>query len=197
MTTFYLIRHAANDFLGKAIAGWTPGVHLNDKGKAQAIRLGARLAGSGITAIYSSPLERARETASPIAEKLSLKVEIRDALGEVKFGEWNGKSFDELNRDARWRLFNSYRSGTRAPGGELAVESQARVVAELECIRERHSGETVAVVSHADLIRAALAYYLGMPADLYQRIECRPASFSRLRLAEWGPMILGLNEVAE
>jgi probable phosphoglycerate mutase len=79
----------------------------------------------------------------------------------------------------------------------MAVESQARVVAELECLRRRHPGETVAVVSHADIIRAALAYYLGIPVDLYQRLECRPASYSILRLSESGPLLIALNSRAE
>jgi probable phosphomutase (TIGR03848 family) len=197
MTTFYLIRHATNDFVGKAIAGWSTGVRLNAAGRAQAERLAAKLAGRGITALYSSPLERALETAEPIARTLKLKVETRDALGEVRFGEWTGKGMDEIGRDPRWEMFNRYRSGTRAPAGELAVESQARMVAELESLRERHPDQTIAVVSHADIIRVALVYYLGAPIDLYQRIECRPASISTLTLSDWGPQVLGLNETAE
>ncbi|MBZ5584258.1 MAG: histidine phosphatase family protein [Acidobacteriia bacterium] len=197
MTTFYLIRHAANDWLGNAIAGWTAGVSLNTEGRAQAERLAARLASRKIAHIYSSPLERARETAAPLAAALGIEVGIREALGEVRFGDWSGTRLQVLERDPRWRLFNHYRSGTRPPGGELAVETQARVVAELESLRERHPGETVAVVSHADSIRAALAYYLGVPIDLYQRMECLPASFSVLRLSEEGPMVAGLNQIVE
>jgi probable phosphomutase (TIGR03848 family) len=197
MATFYLIRHAANDMVGTAIAGWTPGVSLNAEGRAQAERLGWKLLGRGITRIYSSPLERALETAAPVARALGLKVEVRDALGEVRFGEWTGKRVADLESLPRWRFFNQYRSGTRAPGGELAAETQARIAAELECLRARHPSETIAAVSHADVIRAALAYYLGMPIDLYQRIEVAPASFSVLELNDWGPRILSLNESAE
>jgi probable phosphomutase (TIGR03848 family) len=197
MTTFYLIRHATNDFVGKAIAGWSAGVRLNAAGREQAERLGAKMAGRGIAALYSSPLERALETAEPIARTLQLNVEVREALGEVRFGDWTGKRMDELARDPHWEMFNRYRSGTRAPGGELAVESQARMVVELETLRERHPDQTIAVVSHADIIRAALVYYLGVPIDLYQRIECRPASFSTLTLSDWGPQVLGLNDTAE
>jgi len=197
MSTFYLIRHAITDFVGKAIAGWTPGVCLNDEGRAQAERLAWKLLGRGITKVYSSPLERALETAGPIAEALGLRVEVRDALGEVRFGDWDGKRLDELDRDPRWRLFNQYRSGTRAPGGELMIESQARIVSELECLRARHPAETIAAVCHADIIRAALAYYVGIPIDLYQRIEISPASFSILTLDDSGPRILKLNETAD
>jgi probable phosphoglycerate mutase len=197
MTTFYLIRHGMNDFIGKAIVGWTAGVSLNAAGRAQAERLASRLAGRGIAAIYSSPLERALETAEPLSRTLQLPVQIREALGEVRFGEWTGKTISDLERDPRWEVFNRYRAETRAPGGELAVESQARMVGELERLRELHPDQAIAVVSHADIIRVALSYYLGSPIDLYQRIECLPASFSTLVLGDWGPRILGLNETAE
>ncbi len=197
MTTFYLIRHGHNDFIGKSIVGWTPGVNLSGEGRQQAERLARKLVARGITRLVSSPLERARQTAEPLATALDLPVEIREALGEVKFGEWEGKSFDELDRDPRWKLFNSYRSGTRAPGGELALESQGRVVRELECLAAQYPGETIAVFSHSDIIRSALVYYLGVPIDLYQRITCRPASYSVLKLSEWGPVVDSVNESAD
>jgi probable phosphoglycerate mutase len=180
-----------------AIVGWTPGVSLNERGRAQADRLAWKLLGRGITKIYSSPLERALETAAPVAEALGLKVEVRDSLGEVKFGEWTGKRIEELDRDPRWRLFNEYRSGTRAPGGELMLETQTRIVTDLEYLRRRRPDETVAVVSHGDVIRAALLYYLGMPIDVFQRIEIGPASFSVLELNDWGPRVLAVNESAD
>ena len=197
MATFYLIRHASNDFLGKAIAGWTPGVNLNSQGREQAARLAWKLLGRGITKLYSSPLERAMETAAPIARELGLTVEVRDALGEIRFGEWTGKRFEELDRDLRWPLYNRYRSGTRPPGGELMLEAQVRIVHELDILQARHSEETVAVVSHADTIRAALVHYAGIPIDLYGRIEIAPASFSILELHNWGPRILGVNLSAD
>ncbi|MBZ5726415.1 MAG: histidine phosphatase family protein [Acidobacteriia bacterium] len=197
MSTFYLIRHATNDFVGKVVVGWTPGVSLNAEGREQAGRLAWKLLGRGITTLYSSPLERALETAGPIGEALGLRVQVRDALGEVRFGDWSGKRMDELERDPRWRLFQEYRSGTRAPSGELMVESQMRIVNELEHLRARHPEETIAVVSHADIIRAALVYYAGIPIDLNQRIEISPASISILTLNDRGPQILRLNDTAE
>ncbi len=197
MSTFYLIRHATNDFVGKSIVGWTPGVSLNAEGREQAGRLAWKLLGRGITQIYSSPLERALETAGPIAEALGLQVQVRDALGEVRFGDWSGKRLDELERDPRWRLYQEYRSGTRAPAGESMLESQVRIVNELEWLRARHPAETLAVVSHADIIRAALVYYAGIPIDLHQRLEISPASFSILTLNDRGPQIRRLNDTAE
>jgi probable phosphomutase (TIGR03848 family) len=197
MATFYLIRHGLNDFVDRAIAGWTPGVSLNDAGREQAGRLAWKLLGRGITRVYSSPLERALETARPIAEALGLKVEVRDALGEIRFGEWTGKRFDDLQRDPRWDLFNRYRSGTRPPGGELMLEAQVRIVNELECLRARYPDATMAVVSHSDIIRAALVHYAGMPIDLYARLAMDPGSFSIVALEPEGPRILALNVAAD
>lgn len=197
MATFYLIRHASTDLVGNALAGWTPGVSLNEEGRAAAGGLAWKLLGRGITRIYSSPLERALETAGPVAKELGLKVEVRESLGEVRFGEWTGKSIRELEHDPRWRLFNRYRSGTRAPGGELLLESQARMVHELECLRGRYPDETIAAVSHADPVRAVLAYFAGIPIDLCHRIEISPASFSVLELSDTGARVLKVNETAD
>jgi len=194
MATFYLIRHADNDLVGKAIAGWMPGVHLNAEGRAQAGRLARKLAGRGISRIYSSPLERAVETAEPLAQALALTIQIRDAFTDVPAGEWTGKTYQQLESDPRWRHFHEYRGVTRPPGGESMLETQVRFVAELLCLREQYANETMAVVSHADPIRAALLYFLGMPLDFCHRIEISPAAFSLLRLEDWGPQVLVMNE---
>jgi probable phosphomutase (TIGR03848 family) len=196
MATFYLIRHATNDFVGKALAGWLPGVHLNDEGRAQARRLAQALAPVEFSAIYSSPLERAQETAEPLAQTTGLRVETSHALGEIATGEWTGKTFAQLESDPRWRAFNQYRNGARVPGGETMLEAQARMVAEILRLREAHPAAKIAIVSHADPIRAALVYFLGMPLDLYQRIEILPASFSVVALEEYGPVVLGMNHQA-
>jgi broad specificity phosphatase PhoE len=197
MSTIYLIRHGLTDQTGKTICGWTPGISLNAEGHGQAERLAWKLLGRGITRLYCSPLERALETAAPIAKSLGIKVEVRDALGEVKYGEWSGKKATDLESDPRWKLFHSYRSGTRAPGGDSALEAQARIVGELELLRTRHPGETIAAVCHGDIIRMALAYYAGMAIDLALRIEISPASYSVLALEDSGPRILKINETWE
>ncbi|MBV9504203.1 MAG: histidine phosphatase family protein [Acidobacteriia bacterium] len=194
MAKFYLIRHGENDMVGKALAGWMPGVHLNATGRAQAERLAARLLTLGVDRIYASPLERAQETAEPIAGALGLNVETRESLGEFPAGEWTGKTFRELEDDPKWQIFNQYRSGTRVPGGELMLETQTRIVAELLCLRDRHEKERIAVVSHADPIRAALTFFLGMPLDFYRRMEVSPGSYTTLELEDWGPIVLNLNQ---
>jgi probable phosphomutase (TIGR03848 family) len=193
MTTFLLIRHGMTDAVGKTITGRFPGVHLNEIGQKQADELTGRLRRWKIDAIYSSPLERALETAAPTARRLHLSVMKSEALSEVDFGEWSGKTLDELNQMPEWRLYNTFRSSTRAPGGELATEVQTRMVEQLTRLSRQHPEQIVAVFSHADVIRLALAHFLGMPIDLMHRIEIRPSSISAVRLAEWGPQVLQMN----
>lgn len=195
LTKFFLIRHGLTDAVaGRQIAGRAPGARLNEKGRAQAESLAERLSVVPLRAVYSSPLERALETAVPIARRLDLEVQVEDAFNELEFGEWTGRTFEELEASARWRAFNSFRGGTRIPGGELMVEAQARAVAGVERLRERHAGESVAVVSHADLIRAVVAHYAGIHLDLLLRIEVGPASFSVVEVGDFGPRIISLND---
>ena len=197
MTTFLLIRHAATDLLGRTLAGRAPGVHLNMEGEAQAQRLAQRLASAALTAVYASPLERALETAAPIGRRHGLEVVASHALMELDFGAWTGCTFDELSDQPQWRLFNTFRSGTRPPDGELMIEGQARIVAELTRLREHHPNGPVAIVSHADMIKAAVAHYLGVHLDLFHRIEISPASVTTVALHEWGPQVLQLNGTGE
>ncbi len=195
MTRVLLIRHAHHDYLGRAIAGWLPGVSLSAQGRAEAAALAERLAGAPIAAIYSSPLERAMETAEPLAHRLGLQIETRRTLGELDFGDWTGRTMAELEADPDWHRFNAQRATTRPPGGELMLEVQTRAVAELERIRQLHPQATVAVVSHGDVIRAAVLYYTGMPMDLYARIEIHPPSVTLVELDESGPRVIRLNDV--
>ena len=195
MTTFLLIRHGETDDHGKALSGRRPGVRLNALGRRQAEQLAARLAGEGITAVYSGPLERVRETAAALAGRAGLGVRAAPELDEIDLGEWSGQPFDALAGRDDWRLFNTVRSCTRAPGGELMLEVQARAVAFLQRLRGEHPSDAVALVTHSDVIKAVLAYYLGVPLDLAQRLEISPASVSVLALEEWGPRVLCVNSV--
>jgi len=197
MTRFLLIRHGMTDLVDKAVAGWAPGVHLNDEGRAQAAKLAERLAGAEVKAIYSSPLERARETAEPVSRKFGLEVQVVEEVGEIVFGGWTGRELSDLNEDPLWRRFNSLRSLTRAPGGEIQLETQARMIAALERLRERHPGQTVAVVSHGDVIKSAIAYYAGIPLDLFHRIEISAASVSVVEVGEHAPRIICVNRIGE
>jgi probable phosphoglycerate mutase len=182
---------------GEAISGWLPGVHLTSQGRLQAHRLAARLAPWPVAAVYSSPLERALETAAPLAAALNLAVQVSEALGELRYGEWTGAFIAELQDDPLWERFNTLRSCTRIPGGELLLEVQLRAVAELQSLRLRHPGQVVAVVSHGDVLKSVLGYYLGIPIDLLHRIEIAPASLTVLSLSDFGPRIERVNDVSQ
>lgn len=197
MIRFFLIRHATNDTVGKIFAGRMAGVNLNAEGREQARKLAERLAGLPISVVYSSPLERAVETAEPLAELLNLKIEICEDFVEIDIGEWTNLTIEELEMQTKFRLFNSFRSNTRIPGGETMLEAQARMIAGLEKLRLRHEGETVAVVSHADLIKAAVAYFAGIHLDMFQRIEISPASVSIVEIYEETARILTVNHMGE
>jgi len=191
-----LVRHAKNDWVGDRLAGWTPGVHLNKEGRHQAETLSARLAHLPITAIYSSPLERALETAQAIAIHHDLKVRILDGIGETRYGEWTGQSLKELAKTELWPVVQAFPSGARFPGGESLRETQARAVAALDTLCHTHPQETdiVVAVSHADVIKAAVAHYAGLHLDLFQRLVISPASLSVIRFSKFGPRIICLND---
>lgn len=195
MPTILLIRHGENDYIKKGILpGRMPGVHLNEKGRAQAKALAEKLAQAPIKAVYTSPLERAIETANPIAGALGLEVSIQPGLIETNCGEWQGKSHKFLRRLKVWRMVQNSPSLFRFPGGESFAESQVRVVAEIEMLRAQHEEKDVFVcVSHADPIRLAVAYYLGLPLDHFQRLFAAPASISALYIGEAGSRLLTLN----
>ncbi|HWF18320.1 MAG TPA: histidine phosphatase family protein [Verrucomicrobiae bacterium] len=193
MTTFYLIRHASNDVLGKAITGRKPGVSLNPQGLCEAENLAARLAGKPIQMIFSSPLERVVETAVPLAKRLGLDIQISEALNEIDFGNWTHQTFEHLAELPGWQRWNSFRSGTRAPNGETMLEAQTRIVTEIQRLRAKFPEQTLAFFSHGDLLRAALAYFLGIPLDLFQRMEVSPASVSILQLNEHEPKVVCVN----
>lgn len=197
MTRFLLIRHAATDAVGKKLSGRTAGVYLNEQGKIQAQDVAERLTHIPVTAVYSSPMERAVETAEAIAKSQHLESVTCDDFTEIDFGEWTNCSFEELNKQKQFQLFNTFRSCTRIPAGELMLEAQARIVAGLQRLCIQHPNETVAVVSHADLIKAAITYYAGIPLDLFQRIEISPASVSILEVYEETARIMLVNGMGE
>jgi probable phosphomutase (TIGR03848 family) len=193
MTRFLLIRHATCGLKSEMIAGWMSGVHLDKAGKEQAEALAVRLAPARLSALYSSPLERAQETAEPIARLANLDVTLRERLGEVRCGDWTGAKFSELDHFKEWKQFEAFRSSVRIPNGETMIEVQARVAAEILEIHQQHEGSTVAIVSHGDVIRCALAHFAGIPLDLSLRLQIDAASISVIELSELGPRIVKLN----
>ncbi len=198
MTQLLLIRHAVNDFVKSGrLAGWTPGVHLNDDGKAQAAALGERLAAMPIKHLYASPLERTMETAEAIrAHHPHLDIIPNEAIGEVRYGDWEGASIASLRGRKMWQVVQEYPSRAVFPNGEAMRAVQIRVVNELERLVERHPGEMVVVVSHADVIKMALAHFLGMHLDQFQRLVISPASISTIVLGHGRPNVVSLNDTA-
>jgi probable phosphomutase (TIGR03848 family) len=187
-----LVRHGLCDPVGRSIAGRSPGVHLNAAGRGQAEALARTLDRLRLAAIYSSPLERARETAAALAERTGLPVRITSGLQELEYGAWTGRTLDSLAGDRVWQQFNSRRGATRIPGGETmeeVVERAAKAVADMTA---EHPGALVAAVTHGDVIRALLASWAGMPLDHMLRLEVAPCSVSAVGFAP-EPRILTVN----
>lgn len=196
MTEFLIIRHAVNDWVKTGrLAGWTPGVHLNDDGKAQAAALGERLAKIPLAAIYASPLERTVETAEAITRHHpELTLQCLEAFGEVDFGAWQGEKLSKLQHEKLWSIVQNFPSRVQFPDGEAFRQAQARAVDALETLVTKHPNQRVAVVSHSDLIKLILAYYLGMHLDFFQRLEISPASLTILWLGTERPSIVRVND---
>ncbi len=183
MTILLLIRHGQNDLVGKKLAGRLPNVHLNETGQAQARRLAAELAVVPIKAVFASPLARAIETAEPIARVQNLPVEGFPELLEIDFGSWQGKNIKQLKRRKLWKEVQNYPSGVRFPEGESFTDAQARVVEGLRSISKKYQErDRIVCVAHCDVIRLAVAHFLGMPLDNFQRIHIAPASVTVLFL---------------
>ena len=196
MALLFLIRHGENEYTrtGK-LAGWTENVTLNEAGQKQAQGLVERLQGVPLKFIYSSPLVRARETAAPLAAARNLPVTIDDGLGEVRYGDWTGKSLKRLARTKLWRVVQSLPSAMEFPGGgETMRGAQLRLVDALARIAAAHPKAAVAVFSHSDPIKLAVAYYLGQPLDLFQRLHIQTASVTVLRLGQGQPSLVKLND---
>ena len=193
-TVVLLIHHAQTDAVGEWIAGRSEDVSLNEVGRAQSERLRARLASTELAAVYTSPMQRAIETAGPLARDRGLRIVPHADLVEIDFGEWTGERIAALDADPRWVRFNRLRSMADIPRGERAIEVQARIVRALEEARVRHPNGTVAFVTHADVIRLAVLHLAGSPIDFIHRFEVAPASITAVSLADEGAALLYVNE---
>ena len=192
--TLLLIRHAAHVELGRILSGRRRDIALSADGLEQAEIVADLLAVEPVAAVYSSPRERAWYTARELADRLGQKVQPADGLDEVDFGRWTGMSFDALEGDPGWDAWNTARASARPPGGESMEEAVGRAVGEVQRIAFDHRGATVAAVSHCDIIRGLIAYYLGLPLDNLLRFDVEPASVSRLAIGDWGARVMSLNE---
>ena len=194
VTTVLLVRHGTTPTTGKLLPGRAPGLHLADNGAEQARRAGERIAElAKVDALYTSPLERARETAAPIAAATGLKAKVERGLLECDFGQWTGAELSALMKLPEWRTVQKAPSTFRFPDGESFTEMQVRIVSTLDRLRAAHPGGTIVCVSHADPIKAAMAHALGTHLDLFQRIVISTCSISAIGFTTDGPIALTVN----
>jgi probable phosphoglycerate mutase len=192
--TILLLRHAAHVELGRTLSGRRRDIALSPDGLEQAEIVADLLGVEPLVAVYSSPRERAYYTARAIAEQHELGVEIAEGLDEVDFGEWTGRAFDQLEGDPAWDEWNTSRSIARPPGGESMDEACRRAVAQIQELANGHPDQLIAAVSHCDIIRGLVAYYLGLSLDNLLRFDIDPASVSRIVVGSWGARVMSVNE---
>jgi probable phosphomutase (TIGR03848 family) len=197
-TLVLFVRHGRTPTTDAVVPGRARGLHLSDDGRKQAMTVADHLAGlDNVDAVYASPLERAKETAAPIAKALGLRVRTDRGLLEADCGEWTGRSLKDLRKLPEWRTVQRYPSGFRFPGGESFGEMQARMAGAVARMRDRHPGRTVVAVSHADPIKAAVVDALGMHLDHFQRVVVLPCSVTAVLYSGDGPVVLGINVVGD
>jgi probable phosphoglycerate mutase len=193
-TLVLFVRHGTTPTTGKVLPGRARGLHLSEHGREQAQRAAERIAEVGkIAAVYSSPLERARETAAPIARLTKKKTRIERGLVECDFGAWTGLALRRLMKKPEWSIVQRAPSTFRFPGGESFTEMQSRMVGTVDAIRRRHPGRAIVCVSHADTIKAAVAHATGTPLDLFQRIVISTCSVTAILYSDGGPVVLTVN----
>ena len=196
MPLLLLIRHGENEYVktGK-MAGRLPGVHLNEHGRQQAMELAKALADVPLKGMYSSPLERAVETAEPIVAGRNLEIQLRPDLMDNDIGKWQGRTWKQLRRIKKWKIVQQAPSRFTFPEGESFLGTQTRIASCLDEIVANHKPkDIVAVVFHADPIKLAVAHYLGMPLDHFQRLGCDTGSITVFYLSETSAHLIKLNQ---
>lgn len=183
MTTILLVRHGENEWVREhRLAGWIKGVHLNENGKKQATQAAERLAHLPLKAIYTSPVERCVETAEYLARPHQLELIHLPEMGEVQYGKWEGEKIEKLAKDPLWHVVQHFPSRMQFPEGETMRGVQARAIDALEKLSQQHQDEMIVVCSHADVIKLAVTYYMGVHIDLFQRVVISPASVTVIHL---------------
>ena len=193
-TVVLLVRHGVTPTTGRILPGRRPGLHLSDEGVKQAENAARRIAKlERVAAIYSSPLERARETARAIAHARRMPVRIERGLLEIDIGQWAGRKLDDLRKRPEWDVVQRHPSAFRFPGGESFSEMQARITGALARIVAQHPGRVIVAVSHADPIKAVVSHALGVPLDLFQRIMIGTASITAIAYGRTNATVLTVN----
>ena len=195
MPTLLLIRHGENDYLKQSrLPGRLPDIHLNERGREQAAALAETLKVLPIQTIYSSPLERAVETAEPLAQSLGLTIQLRPGLLDTDVGEWQGQNLRKLRKLPLWKQVQEQPSSVHFPGGESFQELQERLVREIDLIRRAHKQkDMLAVIFHADPIKLVLASFIGLPLDNFQKLAVAAGSVSVLVIGKSGGYLAALN----
>jgi probable phosphomutase (TIGR03848 family) len=196
VATLLLVRHGLTEMTGPVLAGWTPGVHLNERGREQAALLAKRLVSLPLDLIVASPLERCQETARAVlAGRDGLELRTDERFGEVRYGDWTGRPLKELAKEELWKVVQTHPSAARFPGGESLAEAQHRAVAAVREWNERLGPKaTYLVCSHGDIIKSVVADALGLHLDQFQRIQADPAALTVIRYTETRPFLLRLND---
>ncbi|WP_420437463.1 MSMEG_4193 family putative phosphomutase [Candidatus Poriferisocius sp.] len=199
-TMVLFVRHGQTPTTGAVLPGRAPGLHLSDRGREQAEQAAARIAALGadrIAAVYASPMERARETAAPIARAVGRRVRVLDGLNECDFGRWTGRRLSDLRRRREWHQVQRTPSSFRFPQGESFAEMQTRMIHAVQSLVIRHPGSTVVAVSHADTIKAAISHASGAHLDMFQRIVVSPCSITAILYSPEGPLVLAVNNTSD
>jgi probable phosphomutase (TIGR03848 family) len=195
-TLVLLVRHGLTPTTGVKLPGRARGLHLSDEGRRQAEATAARIAKiAKVVAVYSSPLERARETAQIIAKARNMAVRIERGFLELDVGKWTGSAIKDAVQRPEWKAVQQHPSGFRFEGGESFTEMQARITGAIARLVARHPGKILVAVSHADPIKAATAHALGTPLDLFQRIVIGTASITAIAYSASGAAVLTVNSM--
>jgi probable phosphomutase (TIGR03848 family) len=198
MTTVILVRHGLTRLTGPVLAGWTPGVDLDERGLDQAARVAARMEPVPLAALVTSPLERCVQTAAAIAAGRDIDVTVDERIGEARYGDWTGRELKGLAKEPLWRQVQTHPSAVTFPGGESLRATAARAADAVRDWNARLEADaTYALVSHADVIKALVADALGLHLDLFQRIQIDPCSVTVIRYAELRPFVVRLNDVGD
>lgn len=195
-TRVHLVRHGAHTLIDRVLVGRMEGVPLSEEGRRQARSLNRRLGTHQVNVIYTSPRQRARETAEIIAENLGLTPEVTTRLDELNFGSWTGRTFGQLNADPAWHQWNEARSRARPPNGETMREAQARALRYISEIHRARPGSTIIMVTHAEIIRAVVLHCLAWPLDAWQGVDIPPASVTTLDIRPSGSALVSLDQRA-
>jgi len=198
VTTVILLRHGRTTAnTGGVLAGWTPGIGLDETGRAQVQAVAARLAPVPLAAVVSSPLERCVQTASAVAEGRELELQTDERLGEARYGDWTGRPLKELVKEPLWKVVQQHPSAAVFPGaeGEGLAQTQARAVAAVREWNAKLGPDAVWLAcTHGDVIKAVLADALGLHLDSFQRIVADPASISVISYTETRPFVVRMND---